>query len=191
MSTLPCTTLTQIKNDVLFYRSIASGQYILQRALSDPKIVPMNEYLLAVLGVVLGFVIYNYILSSVVNKLTSNLDKVSSSIIEDIFKFTTIFVVREFIIAYIRGRPVNFGHAWILDTTFTILGYIVYNLIASYIPSIGQEYKPALHDIIKVALGNLSATYALSNYTSTNLLSTGGLALGVIVYHLIFYKKNN
>ena len=56
MSTLQSTEL--IKHDILFYIAIASGQYILQQNLNDPTISPMNEYLLAVLGVMLGFIIF-------------------------------------------------------------------------------------------------------------------------------------
>jgi uncharacterized membrane protein len=187
MSTLQSTEL--IKHDILFYIAIASGQYILQQNLNDPTISPMNEYLLAVLGVMLGFIIYDYILFLFIDKMTSNLNKVSSSIIVDIFKFTTIFVVREFIVTYIRGQTINFNHAWVLEMRYTILGYIVYDLFASFIPNFGQGINPALHDMIKVGLGNLSATYALSNYSSPNLISTGGLAIGAAVYHFLFYNK--
>jgi hypothetical protein len=67
MSTLQSTEL--IKHDILFYIAIASGQYILQQNLNDPTISPMNEYLLAVLGVMLGFIIYDYILFLFIDKM--------------------------------------------------------------------------------------------------------------------------
>jgi hypothetical protein len=142
------------------------------------------------LATLLGFAFHSLLTNKISIMLIRNLEidnRPSILSIYDIIKFGTVFVSKEFILAQLNNRSPDFSTRWQKESGFTILGYVIFNILSLNLPIIETQYHPLFNDIIKVTLGELTANIAINGtITYYNLISLIGILMGFITYHVIF-----
>jgi hypothetical protein len=109
--------------------------------------------------------------------------------INDIVKFGTVFVTKEIVSAKLTNRPLNFGTRWQMESGFTILGYTIFDVLSSNLPSVGEAWQPIFNDVVKVTLGEITRDFMIQHtLTYENIISSLGLSLGIVIYHMLLKK---
>lgn len=106
----------------------------------------------------------------------------------NLIKFGTIFITQNIVVSYFDNTGIVFDKLWFINSILTIIIYTIFNICESLLPNVG-EYQQLFNDLIIVSSSSLIVSYFIyNNINNENLIESGALIVGLVVFHLIVKK---
>jgi hypothetical protein len=177
------------KSDVLLVSSVVLFMHLVPQWLKMNNVQPFNDsWKYSSIGLISGFVFYNMLVQQhVLNYAnTNNYTPVTKTIFNDIIKFSIIFTLQELVSAKLVSRPTKFDKEWMESSGYTILGYVLFDMIQNNItPYTTERNKQLVYDSIKLTMGQITPKLILNNtLTYSDFVDVGSIITAVMVYHL-------
>ena len=141
------------------------------------------------LATLIGFAFHALVthnLSSMVSKQLNVDNEGMNKSIYDLFKFGTVFLSQKYIYGMLTNTPVVLDKKWMMESSLTIAGYSIFNvMVEKMMPEAGM-YQPLVNDLVKVSLGELLTRLVVDKAVTTrHLLSLMSTLAGFTVFHLV------
>jgi hypothetical protein len=141
------------------------------------------------LATLIGFAFHALVthnLSSVVSKQLNVNDEGMNKSVYDLFKFGTVFLSQKYIYGMLTNTPVVLDKKWMMESSLTIAGYSIFNVVVEKMMPEAGMYQPLVNDLVKVSLGEILTRLVVDKTVTTkhllNLIST---LAGFTVFHLV------
>jgi hypothetical protein len=180
------------KFDIVFVATLVIvTQVVKSQTLSDISITD-KTFINQTLAVLIAFLLYDIILNRFTVSIISASkikNKQALAAMNDIIKFSSVFIIKEYGMSMVYPSSQTFSKSWMMRSSGTILGYVLYDLLSPYMMNVGAEYQLFYNDVMKVSFGDLFSGYLINNTLDyTDLINVLGSIIGLGVFHLFSRK---
>ena len=166
-------------------------QVVKSQTLSDISITE-KTFINQSLALLIAFVVYDIVINRFAVSIISASkfkNKQALAAMNDIIKFSSVFIIKEYGMSMVYPSSQTFSKPWMMRSSGTILGYVLYDLLSPYMMNVGAENQLFYNDVMKVSFGDLFGGYLVNNTLDyTDLINVLGSILGLGVFHLFTRK---
>jgi uncharacterized membrane protein SirB2 len=150
-----------------------------------------NQWIILFIATIIAYIIHGFFINKIAKKINNYLSinhKGLKKSISDIFQYASVYTLQRVILTYFNNQEIILDVVWFSISSFTILGYIVFNL---FNPLIYVTKNYMINDIIKITVGFVIANFCVEKLFPNSEPRSFTILLAVLSGLIFFHSFVN